>query len=112
MLSLSDMESLFDKIYENTQPLRKYEPLVRFDQDGNPYPRRPLNQSSQMTTQPIALAKTEPKSEQDKIDVPSKSVGPTNDLKRPPPISSQPEPAKKKQVPGKQQKLTQFFMKK
>lgn len=35
------MEKLF-KINVNTQPLRKLEPLIRFDIDGNPQPRKPL----------------------------------------------------------------------
>lgn len=36
------MEALFEKPYKNTRPLRKFEPLVRFDVDGNPQPRRPI----------------------------------------------------------------------
>lgn len=37
------MESLFETNFTNTQPLRKFEPLIRFDIDGNPQPRRPFN---------------------------------------------------------------------
>lgn len=36
------MESLFNEEYVNTQPLRKYEPLIRYDIDGHPQPKKLL----------------------------------------------------------------------
>lgn len=40
------MESLFETDYINTKPLRKYEPLIRFDSSGNPQPRKALQEST------------------------------------------------------------------
>lgn len=40
------MDSLFETNYVNTQPLRKYEPLIRFDSDGNPQRRKPLQENA------------------------------------------------------------------
>ena len=106
------MESLFDEVYVNTQPLRKYEPLIRFDQGGNPQPRRPLDHSARVPKKPLDPGND--LKEETKIDTPKAPTGPVNDRKRPAAASNQPEPAKKKaqSAPGKQQKLTSFFTKK
>jgi len=106
------MESLFDKEYENRQPLRKYEPLIRFDQDGNPQPHRPLDQSH-VLQHPKVQEKVNlvPEGDRNNSKNPAES---SNELKRPAPSVTQSEPAKKRQqqAPGKQQKLTAFFTKK
>lgn len=38
------MEHLLKSEISNRQPLRKFEPVIRFDIDGTPQPRRPLIQ--------------------------------------------------------------------
>lgn len=38
------MDSLFERNYINSQPLRKYEPLIRYDIDGNPQQRKLLSE--------------------------------------------------------------------
>lgn len=104
------MELLFESGFINTQPLREFEPLIRFDIDGNPQPRRPLN--------------VRPKFEDNvekKESVPSMPVKPNQEVKSRPnqeelkrkvgPASEAvgPEPKKKQQ---KQTKIMSFFTKK
>ena len=102
------MDSLFDKKYEIKQPLRKYEPLIRFDVDGNPQPRKPLSQTaSERVAQPA------PETAKAKVAEPVKHVTPAvklhDDLKRKVdgPASGM-EPKKKQQ---KQTSITAFFKK-
>lgn len=97
------MESLFEKEYVNTQPLRKYEPLIRFDLDGNPQPRKPLKDAPQ--TSPSMKQQTEAP-----ISKPNPSPPKSDDLKRKANEAPAPgiEPKKKQQ---KQTMLTSFFKK-
>lgn len=113
------MESLFETDYVNTQPLRKYEPLIRFDSNGNPQPRKPLsidvnNKSDSFAAkEPVKVQKTTSKqtdttSKQENNCTSSKQ---SDDLKRKvtdPPASSI-EPKKKQQ---KQTSIMSFFAKK
>lgn len=95
------MESLFDKDYVNTQPLRKYEPLIRFDLEGNPQPRRPLKDAPQ-TSSALKEAVEPPK--------PKPSPPKPEDLKRK--VNDAPAPGmepKKKQQ--KQTSIMNFFKK-
>lgn len=84
------MQSLFDREFDGQISTRKYEPLIRFDADGNPQPRRPMSQTA-VPDMPAKPIQTETKNEIKKT---------TN------------EPVAKKPPPGKQQKLTAFFTKK
>lgn len=97
------MESLFDTKYVNAQPLRKLEPLIRFDVDGNPQPRKPLNAAPTLEEKVITNIARESK-------LSATTTKPHDDLKRkvegPPPAGSEP---KKKQP--KQTKIMEFFKK-
>lgn len=87
------MDALFKTDYINKQPLRQYEPIIRFDLEGKPQPRKPLDGIAKRKSEVI---ETEPK-----------TAG--EDLKRkvnnPPAVS---EPKKKIQ---KQSSITSFFRK-
>lgn len=118
------MESLFETNYVNTQRLRKYEPLIRYDIDGNPQPRRQLDgdlkiEDSHKNPTPVsapssvpAVSATPAPSKHAAIPKPAPTNSkPSEDLKRkasdPPPVGS--EPTRKKQQT--QTKIMSFFKK-
>lgn len=133
------MESLFDDNFVNKKPLRKYEPLIRFDVDGTPQPRRLIDRSG-FDNQSLngIKSKFDEKQSDDsakksgiikdgdmkstsnvtttssiKPNVISKLHEPTEDLKRkfPHPSSRGVEPVRKKLQPT-QKSITCFFTKK
>lgn len=100
------LDSLFDVEYENTQPLRKYEPLIRFNLDGKPLPQRLLDHNSinlqpALKQDPVPEQKPEPKPQQKQF----------NDRKRSPPPTTEPRIEPKKKQPKEQSKITAFFRK-
>ena len=99
------MESLFTD-FINQKPLRKYEPLIRFDPDGKPQPRKPFGPSPAIKEEEEPVGKPEPP-EPSSI---SKTVANNEDLKRKlkeaPPAGL--EPKKKQQ---KQTSIMSFFKK-
>lgn len=100
--SINAMDSLFEDKYHSCPPMRKYEPLIRFNLDGQPQPRRILQgkklEEPPKVCPPPEIRQTEPK----------KSAH--EDLKRKvtEPVS-EPEPKRKQQ---KQQSIMAFFTKK
>lgn len=103
------MDSLFETNFENTQPLRKFEPLIRFDIDGNPQPRRPLSD----TLKEEETQRVNEKLIEDKKSPPKTKASPPKqpeDLKRK--VNDLPaagiEPKRKQQ---KQTSITNFFKK-
>lgn len=100
------MESLFDDKYSGISSLRKYEPLIRFDVDGKPQPRKPLSETPALDEKVAPIAESAPKAKPLQSAPSSK---PHEDLKRkldaPPPGG---EPKKKQQ---KQQSIMAFFKK-
>lgn len=110
------MESLFETNQVNTQPLRKYEPLIRFDLEGNPQPRKLLkdldtkkpSQSpalQQPKEQLKQLEKKEPQPEVRNEDPPQECLKRKSDALPP----KEAEPKKKQQ---KQTSIMAFFAKK
>lgn len=111
-LLIIKMETLFDTKYvNNTQPLRKYEPLIRFDIDGNQQPPRLL--SADQIVLDVARPKSENADVAPKQGPTSKSLEaePAEDLKRKvsPTSSNSGQPKKKQQ---KQASIMSFFNKK
>ena len=98
----SYLDSLFDVEFENTQPLRKYEPLIRVDLDGKPLPRKLLSQEPLQSFKPTF--KPEPKPQ-------AQPQSHFNDRKRSPPESTEPKLEPKKKQPKGQSKITAFFNK-
>lgn len=89
------MDSLFEDKYDSHAPLRKYEPLIRYSLDGQPQPRR--------------LLQEKPTIEIPKVSAPT-PVMPTQDLKR---KVSEPTPGTEpKRKQQKQQSIMAFFAKK
>lgn len=135
------MESLFDDHFVNKKPLRKYEPLIRFDVDGKPQPRRLIDRSkldnqgeeasvfnsmadkreSNLSTNKTVNSKDSdikpttitPLFTSSKPNVESTPREHTEDLKRkiPHPPAKGVEPMKKK-LPPTQKSITSFFTKK
>lgn len=91
--------SLFNVHHECTQPLRKYEPLIRVDIEGKPLAQRLLSQK------PLIVQ------EQTKVELPKQVQSTPNELKRsfPTPTETKFEPKKKQ--PKAQSKITSFFNK-
>lgn len=87
------MDTLFANDYVNTQPLRKYEPIIRFDSEGRPQPRRLFDEV--IKNEPEVI-KNEPKIAGEELK--RKEISP-------PTVS---EPKKKVQ---KQSSITAFFKK-
>lgn len=105
------MESLFENIFTNNQPLRKFEPLIRFDIDGNPQPRRHFNgiQSKieikvdvKKVSEPSMPAVLNPETTKSRQEELKRKVSPSSG-------ASGPEPKKKQQT---QTKIMSFFTKK
>lgn len=106
------MDSLFQTIPVNTQPLRKYEPLIRFDASGNPRPKKLVSESPIFDSPPkkVDKPKEEPKATTNS-SLSSATTKPQEDLKRKvidPPAAGI-EPKKKQQ---KQASIMNFFAKK
>lgn len=93
------MDSLFEKEYKNTQPLRKFEPLIRFDLEGNPLPRRPLGEV--LTPKPQETKPKESRPQEPK---------PQEDFKRK--VDPTPSGFEPKRKQAKQQSIMSFFTKK
>lgn len=105
------MESLFETNVANNQPLRKFEPLIRFDIDGNPQPRRPFNGIQpkfevkvdvKKVLEPSMPAVSNPETTKSRQEELKRKVGPSS-------AASGPEPKKKHQT---QTKIMSFFTKK
>lgn len=106
------LDSLFDVEYPNTQPLRKYEPLIRVTLDGKPLPRKLLdpenvnfhpshrNETQSKASEAKPESKTEPQQPQ-----------PSNERKRSPPPNNEPKLEPKKKQAKSQSKITSFFNK-
>lgn len=106
------MDSIFETNYVNKQPLRKYEPLIRFNSEGKPQPKRPYQASTSLMTEKVSAPTPARTIEQTKTPVAKQNL---------PSISKQDEALKRKTSdPGmepkrKQQKQTSivnFFNKK
>lgn len=116
----SKMDSLFSGSYVNTQPLRKFEPLIRYDSEGNPQPKKPLNAPADFndqnlvkkpsTSAPLSPVTPKVESKSSETSTNDRQDKSHEDLKRkvtePPPSGS--EPKKKQQ---KQQSIMSFFKK-
>lgn len=113
------MDSLFSGNYVNTQPLRKFEPLIRYDSDGNPQPKKPLDPSADFNDQNLTkrpLTSTSPEEAPKTESKPQETITnnrqdkPHEELKRKctEPLPGGSEPKKKQQ---KQQSITSFFKK-
>ena len=103
---INKMESLFGTNYANTQPLRKYEPLIRFDLDGNPQPRKLFDAMPSVEEKKVEVREQKP----GRPKVAPQANRPHDDLKRK--VEGQasgPEPKKK---PQKQASIMSFFAKK
>lgn len=135
------METLFDDNFVNKKPLRKYEPLIRFDVDGKPQPRRLIDTSiaddshgkkdksqdvtvKKETTESISSSfnsktsdtprtSNKPLIASSESNTNPKADEPADDLKRkiPHPPAKGIEPMKKKSAP-KQTSIMNFFGKK
>jgi len=106
------MDSLFDTSFTCHQPFRKFEPLIRFDIDGNPQPRKPLQNVPSLPQQESKAALPAKTSEPKERPITNANqTKPIEDLKRKvsdmPPFGT--EPKKKQQ---KQGSITAFFKKK
>lgn len=104
------MDTLFETNYPNRQPLRKYEPLIRFDVDGKPQPRRQLENAPKVVNAapPLPKPKLEPQPVAEE-PAPTESVHPPKpnaDLKRKQSSSPPPVAARKKQT-----SIMKFFKK-
>lgn len=110
-------ESLFDSEYENTQPLRKYEPLIRVNMAGEPLPRRLLSPDSIQPIQPLPIKPDPPKpiekqqQPQQQAKPQTQQQAPINDKKRSVPENAESKMEPKKKQPKGQSKITSFFNK-
>lgn len=100
-------DSLFDIEYENTQPLRTYEPLIRVDLNGKPLPRRLLCHEPQQPVQQISAPERKPQAKPQSEPQPQTF----NNKKRSPPENNESKLEPKKKQPKGQSKITSFFNK-